>query len=111
MAMGAWLCRAWQLVRKAHGMTVRHRGPTHTPDPLPKLIKFPVPALLLISDIQGMPKSGHLPAKNICAFNPKAKEFPCQLRNPEDPDCALLRNGDPSPNKLNYIKAPFLNRA
>ena len=76
-----------------------------------KLIKFPAPALSLISDIQGMPKSGHLPAKNICAFNPKAKEFPCQLRNPEDPDCALLRNGDPSPNKLNYIKAPFLNRA
>jgi len=76
-----------------------------------KLIKFPAPALSLISDIQGMPKSGHLPAKNICAFNPKAKEFPCQLRNPEDPDCTLLRNGDPSPNELNYMKAPFLNHA
>ena len=54
-----------------------------------KLIKFSVPALSLISNIQGLLKSRSLPAKNMSTFSLKESKFPYLLKIPEDPDCAM----------------------
>lgn len=62
-----------------------------------KLIKFPTPTPPLIPEKCGISHTGSPPSKSVQKFSLKESELPCKLVDPEDPEHALLRNGDGSP--------------